>query len=71
MKTTFLVQGTHCVSCKALIEDVCGEILGIKSCSVDFMTGHVEVEFDGSVDWTYLKKEIEGLGAYTVTLPAL
>ena len=28
MKTTLTIKGTHCNSCKALIEDVCKEILG-------------------------------------------
>lgn len=66
MKTIFTVRGTHCASCKALIEDVCTEIPGISSCSVDFRTGMTEIEHEENIDWQKFKKEIEGLGNYNV-----
>lgn len=66
MKTQLTVKGTHCVSCKALIEDVCKEIDGIKSCTVDFKTGKTVIEHTKPLDMAKLKKEIESLGKYKV-----
>lgn len=66
MKTTVTIKGTHCNSCKALIEDVCKEISGIKSCNVDFKTGAAEIEHEENVDWQKFKAEIESLGEYKV-----
>lgn len=68
MQTTLVIKGTHCNSCKALIEDVCSEINGIRSCNVDFSTGETAIEHDESFDWQAFKKEIENLGEYTVNL---
>ena len=66
MKTTITIQGTHCNACKMLIEDVCKDVLGISSCEVNFETGETVVDHDESLDWDSFKKEIEGLGSYTV-----
>lgn len=66
MKTSFMVKGTHCNSCKLLIEDVCNEIKGVQSCTVDFKTGKAVLEHDGTVDLNKVKKEIEALGKYKV-----
>lgn len=49
-----------------LIEDVCADMPGIKSCSVDFKTGKMVIEHDETLDLKKLKKEIEGLGEYKV-----
>lgn len=68
MKTTITIKGTHCESCKALIEDVCKEIPGIKACLADFKTGKTEIGYDENVDWQALKKEVESLGQYKVEL---
>lgn len=64
MKTTLTIKGTHCNSCKALIEDVCQDFPGIKSCNVDFKTGATEIEHEGNTDWQKFKNEIESLGEY-------
>ena len=66
MQTTTTIQGTNCASCKALIEGVCSEIKGVKSCVVNFQTGETVVEHDESVDWQTFKKEVEGLGQYKI-----
>lgn len=66
MKTTVTIKGTHCESCKALIEDVCKEIPGINSCNVDYKTGKTIIEHDEELDWKKFKKEIESLGEYKV-----
>ena len=66
MKTIITVKGTHCKSCKMLIEEVCAEMSGVKSCAVDFKTGKTVIEHDGKLDLKKLKKEIEGLGEYEV-----
>ncbi len=66
MKTIITIQGTHCESCKAIIEDVCGEISGIQFCVVDFKTGRTEIEHDESADILAFKKEVESLGKYKV-----
>jgi len=49
-----------------LIEEVCAEMSGVKSCAVDFKTGKTVIEHDGKLDMKKLKKEIEGLGEYEV-----
>lgn len=66
MKTIFIIQGTRCNSCKLLIEDVCREIKGAKSCTVNFQTGETVVEHDESFDWNAFKSEVEALGNYKV-----
>ena len=66
MKTTITIKGTHCASCKALIEDTAKEIPGLQSCAVDFKTGHTEIEHDETLDWDVFKKEIEALGEYKI-----
>lgn len=67
-KTTIHIIGTHCKACKALIEDVYSEIPGVHSCNVNFETGQTVIEHEGSLDFEKLKKEIEGLGDYKVTI---
>lgn len=69
MKTIIHIKGTHCPSCKALIEDVAQETPGIASCKVDYQTGKTEIEHEESVAWARFKKEVEGLGDYIVALP--
>lgn len=51
-----------------LIEDVCSEIKGVTSCTVNFQTGETAVEHDESFDWQAFKKEVESLGNYAVNL---
>ncbi len=68
MQATIHIQGTHCNACKLLIEDVCEEIKGAKACTVNFQTGETVIEHDESFDWQAFKKDVEGLGKYTVTL---
>ena len=43
-KYTFHVSGTHCASCKILIEDVLGEQDFVKNVSVDLKKEIVEIE---------------------------
>lgn len=71
METTVIIEGTHCNSCKMLIEDVSSEIAGINSCRVDFATGKTEIEHDGNVDWDKFKTEVESLGDYKVEMAAI
>ena len=68
MKTTLTIKGTHCASCKALIEDVCKDTKGTKACAVNFQTGETTIEHDESFNWQTFKKEVESLGNYTVNL---
>lgn len=66
MKTTMTVKGTHCESCKALIEDVVKEQQGVVSANVDFKTGKTVIEHTGKLDKQKLKNEIESIGDYKV-----
>lgn len=66
MKTIITISGTHCRSCKLLIEDVCGDIAGIRSCSVNYETGETVIEYDPVINWEIVKKEINGFGQYRV-----
>lgn len=47
-KYTFHVSGTHCASCKILIEDILGEQEGIKNVQVDLKRETVEIDTDSS-----------------------
>ena len=62
MKTVLTVKGTHCTSCKELIEEVAKEMPGVTSAIVDFKTGKTVIEHDKPLDMKKLKKEIEALG---------
>ncbi len=68
MKKAIPITGMHCASCKALIEDVAGDVPGVVSCTVDMVTGKTEVEYTDTLNWDDLKKEIEAAGPYSVTL---
>ena len=67
-KITLTLEGLHCASCKALIEDVAGDIKGIKSCTVDSGKGTAVVEYEDKKNLEELKKEVESLGDYKVNL---
>ena len=66
MKTILTIKGTHCASCKALIEDVCQDDTSVSSCIVDFKTGRTEIEHSAEFKLDVLKKEIESVGSYKV-----
>ena len=66
MKTEITIKGTHCASCKALIEDVCKDVAGVSGCTVDYESGKTIVEHDEQLDWSTLTREISGLGEYSV-----
>ena len=68
MKTIITVKGTHCPSCKVLIEDICTEIAGVKSCTLEFKSGKLVVEHEPGLDLKRIKKEIEKAGEYRVTV---
>lgn len=69
MKTIITIKGTHCASCKALIEDICRDVSGINSCSVDFASGRTEIAHEPNADWQKLKQEVESVGQYTIEPP--
>jgi len=69
MKTTVIkIKGTHCNSCKLLIEDVSKDINGVELCKVDFATGKTIIEHNEDFDLELFKKEIEGLGQYKIEI---
>lgn len=65
--TTIRIAGMHCGSCKSLIEDVAGDMPGVKTCIVDVGKGEGVVEHDDAFKLNDLVKEIEGLGDYRVS----
>lgn len=71
MKTTLTITGTHCASCKAVLEDVLVDISGIASSAVNYETGETIIERGEEIDWSMVKKEIESLGQYTVDITNL
>ncbi|MEK7158815.1 MAG: heavy-metal-associated domain-containing protein [Patescibacteria group bacterium] len=70
MNTTIHIAGTHCASCKALIEDVAGETSGISACFVNVETGETTIEYNSELDWKQFTREVERLGDYHITLPS-
>jgi len=70
MITNVKIIGTHCQSCKALLEEVCLEVPGVKKCTVNFETGETAVEHDESVDWSKFRQAVASLGGqYRVEEP--
>lgn len=69
MTTSISIKGTHCESCKALIEDIASEIPGISKCTVDFKTGATIIEHDDTIDWPKFQKEIATVGEYSFDVP--
>lgn len=67
-ETTVTIAGTHCASCKILIEEVAKEYPCVENAAVDFQTGKTVIEHKDCLDWQALKKEIESLGGYQVQL---
>lgn len=67
-KTTVTIAGTHCLSCKVLIEEVAKENSCVSVCEVDFATGKTVIEHKKCLDWQALKKEIDSLGDYQFQL---
>lgn len=57
---TLYVQGTHCASCKILIEDILQEH-GFKNPKVDLKQGIVQFEIDEDVDGKALVQKMNGL----------
>lgn len=68
MMTTLNIQGMHCASCKALIEDVCRDIPGVTSCDVDVTNKTATVEHDPAVNPDAIRREIESLGEYKTSV---
>ena len=49
MGKSYKVQGMHCASCAARLEKVIAKLDGVKSCSVNFATETLNVDFDNNV----------------------
>lgn len=60
------IEGTHCASCKALIEDVCSDMPGVSFCEVNHQSGETVIEHDEDMDMDKLVEQIEALGSYKV-----
>ncbi len=71
MTIELYIQGTQCTACKLLIEDVGNEQEGVSSVSVDYGTGITLIHHNKPVDLQSFKRDIEGLGNYTVHLPGV
>src|SRR3989344_3624671 len=55
----------HCASCKALIEDVVSDIVGVQNVMVNFVTEKMTVEYDETkVTVDDLKKAVASAGTY-------
>lgn len=68
MKTILKIEGLHCASCKAVIEDVASEFPQIRSADVHVEVGLAKIEHEDAFDLTLFIKEINNLGQYTVIL---
>ncbi|MBU1164210.1 sulfite exporter TauE/SafE family protein [Patescibacteria group bacterium] len=59
-KRQFKIEGTHCKSCKTLIETEVDVMAGVKSITVDYYSGESSVEFDNSkISFEKIKNKIE------------
>ena len=69
MKKTITINGTHCNSCKFLIEDVAKDIQGIQTITVDPTNGKTDIEYNKQLNWDTFKQEIESVNPdYSVQL---
>ncbi len=66
METTLVIRGTHCASCKALIEEVSHDVPGVEHCEVDFTTGKTRIQHTGVLDLEGLQKAIGEVGEYRI-----
>lgn len=65
MKTIFPIVGMHCASCKALIEEMVGDVAGVSSVKVNFAAEKMSIEYDDSrVTVDMLKKAVASAGSY-------
>ena len=57
------INGMHCASCKTLIEAKLGDVPGILSIKIDYLSGRAEIEIDESkIDQNRVIAEIKKLG---------
>lgn len=66
MKTILKIEGLHCASCKAVIEDIAGDFPEIKSANVDVAGGTAVIEHDEKFDLAKFVQEINNIGQYKV-----
>lgn len=66
--TNLKIAGMHCPSCKTLIEEVCTDVPGVRSCTVDVNAGSASVEHDDSLNPAAIVEEIRSLGDYTASI---
>lgn len=65
IKQTFPIIGMHCASCKALIEDIVGDIPGVNEVTVNYATEKMTVEYDeNAVHVNDLKQAVASAGGY-------
>lgn len=50
MKKTYLLNGLDCANCAAKMETAIGNISGVKSASVNFLTTKLIIEFEEGAD---------------------
>ena len=62
MKTIIKIDGLHCASCKALIEDVATDVNGVIGCAVDVAAGTAEIEHTDAFEAAEFAAEVAALG---------
>lgn len=66
MHTTLTIKGTHCPSCKTLLEEILLENPSIRFCTVDYVSGRTEIEHDVPLDRAGLQRAISEVGEYII-----
>ena len=66
MRTILKIEGLHCASCKAVIEDIASDFPDIGSANVDVAGGTAAVEHEDGFDLGRFAEEIHKLGQYRV-----
>ena len=61
-KQIFTIKGTHCPSCKKLIEKRVGKIDGVARVAVDFGTGRTEIAAERTIAKDEVQNTLEGMG---------
>jgi|TARA_Y100000310_G_C20686847_1_gene819560 cation transport ATPase len=64
MRTILKIKGTHCSSCKILIEDICSDYNEINISNMDLKSEELTIEHDNNLNLSKLKEEIKSSGNY-------
>lgn len=64
VKETYPIIGMHCAACKTLLEEIVGDVKGVKDVKVNFATEKMTVTRASSVAFSDIQKAVASAGKY-------